>query len=94
MRKIDKIKHIEKVNLLNEQRRVNENELSDEHEKAFTEASMLNDAIHRYQEFVNTNQAAYEILGYSEEDSQILNAAFKLTRQKELKLKPNLFGGQ
>ncbi len=92
MRKFDKTLNIAKVNLLNEQRRINENELSREQEEAFSEVSMLNNAIHRYQEFVNTNQSAYDILGYSEEDSQILDAAFKLTRDKELKIKPNMFG--
>lgn len=53
--------------------------------------SNLNDAIHSYRELVNTNQMAYELLGYSDEDAKILDAAFTLSRKKELILNPKLF---
>ena len=39
------------------------------------------------QEFINTNQYAYDTIGYSEEDADILDAAFRLTRRHEEKLK-------
>ena len=73
-------------NKLNEAEKLGE-ESNSEREQAYSEAATLNDAIHRYQEFINTNQYAYDTIGYSEEDADILDAAFRLTRRHEEKLK-------
>jgi hypothetical protein len=64
-------------------------ESNSEREKAYSEAVNINDAIHRYREYINTNQYAYDTLGYSDEDAAIFDAAFRLTRQHEEKLAKN-----
>ena len=55
--------------------------------RATTETIDLQTAIHRYQEFLNTDQYAYDTLGYSDEDAAIFEAAWKLTQRNENKLK-------
>ena len=55
--------------------------------RTYAETVDLQTAIHRYQEFINTDQYAYDTLGYSDEDAAIFDAAWKLTKQHENKLK-------
>jgi hypothetical protein len=55
--------------------------------RATTETIDLQTAIHRYQEFLKTDQYAYDTLGYSDEDAAIFEAAWKLTKRNENKLK-------
>jgi hypothetical protein len=62
-------------------------ESNSEREQAYSEAVDINDALNRYMEYINTNQYAYDTLGYSDEDAAIFDAAFRLTRQHENKLK-------
>ena len=55
--------------------------------RATIETIDLQTAIHRYQEFLKTDQYAYDTLGYSDEDAAIFEAAWKLTKRHENKLK-------